>query len=47
MAALWLCSGENAKDALMRVTEEWSACVDNGGKIGVIFMNFSKAFDFS
>ena len=35
----------NAQHALMRAIERWKACLDNGGKIGAIFMDLSKAFD--
>ena len=37
--------GYNAQHALMRAIERWKACLDNGGKIGAIFMDLSKAFD--
>ena len=37
--------GYNAQHALMRAIERWKACLDNGGKIGAIFMVLSKAFD--
>ena len=37
--------GYNAQHALMRAIENWKACLDNGGKIGAIFMDLSKAFD--
>ena len=37
--------GYNAQHALMRATEKWKACLDNGGKIGAVFMDLSKAFD--
>ena len=29
----------------MRAIEKWKAYLDNGGKIGAIFMDLSKAFD--
>ena len=45
----WLLSGfrkgYNAQHALMRAIEKWKACLDNGGKIGAVFMELSKAFD--
>ena len=37
--------GYNAQHALMRAIEKWKACLDNGGKIGAVFMDLSKAFD--
>ncbi len=37
--------GYNAQHALMRAIEKWKTCLDNGGKIGAIFMDLSKAFD--
>ena len=37
--------GYNTQHALMRAIEKWKAYLDNGGKIGAIFMDLSKAFD--
>ena len=37
--------GYNAQHALIRTIEKWRTCLDKGGKVGAIFMDFSKAFD--
>ena len=34
--------GYNAQHALMRAVEKWKAYLDNGGKIGAIFMDLSR-----
>ena len=39
------CKGYNTQHALMRAIEKWKAYLDNGGKIGAIFMDLSRAFD--
>ena len=37
--------GYNPQRALIRAIEKWRTCLDNGGKVGAIFMDLSKAFD--
>ena len=38
--------GYNAQHALTRAMEKWRNCLDKGGKVGAIFMDLSKAFDY-
>ena len=37
--------GYNAQHALVRMLEKWKTSLDNGGNIGAILMDLSKAFD--
>ena len=44
----YLCGlrkNHNAQYSLLKMMENWNKQLDNGEKIGVIFMNLSKAFD--
>jgi len=30
---------------LLRITDEWTECLESGGQINVIYADFEKAFD--
>ena len=37
--------GRSAKGSLLRLTEKWKLAVDSGLTVGVVFIDFQKAFD--
>ena len=44
----YLCGfrkNHNAQYSLLKMIENWKKQLDNGEKVGVIFMDLSKAFD--
>lgn len=42
---LGFLSGRSAALQLLRVLDEWTAVLDQGGEVDVIYMDFKKAFD--
>ena len=41
----YLCGFRNAQYLLLKMIDNWKKQLDNGEKVGVIFMDLSKAFD--
>ena len=40
-----LRKGYSTESLLLHLTESWKRALDNGNKVGVIFLYFSRAFD--